>query len=169
MPKSYTLAIESLVKPLPPQQQADRRAWSIPLSAVWVPFFTALKVEAKVDIADETLGAPLRLATNKDGTPRFNSKGFPMTTVAKELATQVRVVRENFVATLVVYASGVRREKPADYKAQVEHSRDAGEAVLNADADKVLRYLENQKAVQAAVEAAHAAITPTPERELVAA
>ena len=37
--------ISALVKPLP-GRGTDRRAWSIPLAGVWLPFFTATKEHA---------------------------------------------------------------------------------------------------------------------------
>ena len=37
--------ISALVKPLP-GRGTDRRAWSIPLAGVWIPFFTATKMAA---------------------------------------------------------------------------------------------------------------------------
>lgn len=155
--KAYTLDTESLLRPLPPQKSADRRAWSIPLNTVWVPYFTAMKVAGKVDIADETLGAPIRLAREKDGTPRFSEKGTPMTKVAKELSDCVRLVRENFVAILARDAARVQKGDPEGYKAQLQRSQKAGTPVLQADADAVMRYLAAVKAAQDAAQA------PAPE------
>ena len=154
MAKTYTLDTESLLKPLPPQKQTDRKAWSIPLNTIWVPYFTAIKVAGKLDMADETLGAPLRLSTEKDGTPRFNVKGLPILKVAKELSDGIRMVRENFITTLVRDITRVQKGDPDAYKAQVARAHDAGEPVLQADADRVMRYLADVKAAQDAAQAA---------------
>ena len=163
MAKTYTLETESLLKPLPPQKQTDRRAWSIPLNLVWVPYFTAMKVAGKVEMADETLGAPLRLSTEKDGTPRFNTKGLPILKVAKQLADGVNMVRANIITKLTTDTATVQRADPAAYKAQLQRSHDAGEPVLQADAARVLAYLETVKAAQDAALAA----TQVPVAELL--
>ncbi|GEM_PF-6216889 len=151
---AYTLNTASLLKPLPPQKAADRRAWSIPLNTVWVPYFTAMKVAGAVAIADETLGAPIRLAKEKDGSPRFNSKGAPVVKVAKELSDCVKLVRENFVTILLQDTAHVQKASPAAFKAQLQKSHDAGAPVLQADADAVTRYLNEVKAAQDAALAA---------------
>ncbi|MDD4986305.1 MAG: hypothetical protein PHQ43_11060, partial [Dehalococcoidales bacterium] len=50
------------------ESKSDRRAWSIPLLGVWVPFFTATNAAGESAIPSEVLGAPIRLQRNKDGT-----------------------------------------------------------------------------------------------------
>ncbi len=118
--------IKNLLKPPASQPSSDRRVWSIPLAGVWLPFFVATNTVAETAIAADVLGAPLRLAREQDGTPKFSSKGKPVVRVVKELADQVRLVRENFVAGLMQYAASVQKAMPDEYKAQVEVTRKAG-------------------------------------------
>ena len=83
MPKSATPSyISALLKPMP-CKGTDRRAWSIPLQGVWIPFFTATNTAGETAIAAEALGAPLRLQRNPDGTPKFGNTGRPVIRVVK--------------------------------------------------------------------------------------
>jgi hypothetical protein len=63
-----------------------RRAWSIDVESVWVPFFTATNVMGETDLADDVLGAPIRLAKDKDGEVRFTQSGRPVMRVHKDLS-----------------------------------------------------------------------------------
>ena len=60
--------ISALLQPRP-ERAADRRVWSIPVFGVWVPFFTATNTAGETHLSAEALGAPVRLAREKDGTP----------------------------------------------------------------------------------------------------
>ena len=86
------------------------------------------------------------------GRARFNTKGLPILKVAKELNDGVRMVRENVVSILINDTVGVQRANPDAYKAQVAKAHDAGEPLLQADADAVMRYLDTVKAAQAATQ-----------------
>lgn len=112
---------------------AGRKVWSIDLETVWLPFFTATNTMGNTQIASEALGAPLRLAHDADGSVRFSKAGRPVTKVAKELADNVRMVRENFAAGLTAYASSVVKDNLDGYKAEVEKARQAGEPIIAKD------------------------------------
>jgi len=124
--------IKSLLMPNG-KKPAGRRVWSIDLETVWLPFFYATNTMGETNIPAEALGAPLRLAYNPDGSVKFSKTGRPVTKVAKELSDNIRLVRENFTASLQAYANGVIAENPEGYKAEVEKARQAGEPILTRD------------------------------------
>ena len=115
------------------KKATGRKAWSIDLETVWLPFFTATNTVGDTAIPHEALGAPLRLAYDADGTVRFSKTGRPIVRVAKELADTVRMVRENLTAGLQNYAEQVVTENPEGYKAQVDLARRAGEPIVTND------------------------------------
>ena len=128
--------IKSLVMPNG-KKPAGRRVWSIDLETVWLPFFYATNVAGETAISPDALGAPLRLAYNADGSVKFSKSGRPVTKVAKELSDSVKMVRENFTASLQSYANGVITENPEAYKAEVEKARQAGEPIITRDNQKL--------------------------------
>ena len=150
--------IKALLKPSTPKS-ASRKVWSIDLERVWLPFFTATNVQDETAIPAEALGAPLRLAKDKDGSVKFSSNGRPVVRLAKELSDSVKMVRENFEASLVGYVGQVQKARPEDYKAQVQANREAG-APLNERA---------QLDVEEAVARAAALAACAKERERVQA
>ncbi len=162
--------IKNLLKPPASQPSSDRRVWSIPLAGVWLPFFVATNTVAETAIAADVLGAPLRLAREQDGTPKFSSKGKPVVRVVKELADQVRLVRENFVAGLMQYAASVQKAMPDEYKAQVEVARKAGTPIVEKDSADLTAYMAALAEV-AKTAAPQDSPSPTtePDKELVAA
>ena len=115
------------------KKPAGRKAWSIDLETVWLPFFMATNTVGDTHIPPDALGAPLRLAYNPDGTIRFGKSGRPITKVAKDLADNVRMIRENFTAGLQSYAHQVVTDNPEGYKAQVDMARQAGEPIITND------------------------------------
>jgi len=133
---------------------AGRKVWSIDLETIWLPFFMATNVMGETHIACDALGAPLRLAYNTDGTVKFSKTGRPVTKVVKELSDQIRMVRENFTASLASYASGVVAEFPDAYKAQVNGAVQAGEPIVIKDRQALNEALA--KAVEEAVREAEA-------------
>lgn len=124
--------IKSLLMPNG-KKPRGRRVWSIDLETVWLPFFISTNVMEETAIPADALGAPLRLAYNADGSVKFSRTGRPVTKVVKDIADNVRIIRENFTATLQSYANGVISENPDSYKAQVEQARQAGEPIVNRD------------------------------------
>jgi len=124
--------IKSLLMPNG-KKPAGRRVWSIDLETVWLPFFLATNTAGETSVSPDALGAPLRLAYNADGSVRFSKTGRPITKVAKGLSDNIRMVRENFAASLQAYANGVITEYPEGYKAQVEQARQAGEPITARD------------------------------------
>jgi len=115
------------------KKPAGRRVWSIDLETVWLPFFTATNTMGDTRIAPDALGAPLRLAYAPDGSVKFSKSGRPVIAVSKEIAQNVRLVRENFVAGLQDYANAVVTENPDGYKAMVEMAGKAGQPILTTD------------------------------------
>ena len=125
--------IKSLLRPNGSKPKG-RRVWSVDLEAVWLPFFNATNTMGDTDIAHDALGAPLRLAYEKDGSVRFSTtNGKPVIRVAKELQDSVRLVRENFVAGLLAYAHEVITENPDAYREQVEANQSAGQPITEKD------------------------------------
>ncbi|MBI2836128.1 MAG: hypothetical protein HYX85_00340 [Chloroflexi bacterium] len=124
--------IKALLKPNG-NKPAGRKVWSVDLETVWLPFFTATNAMAETAIEAHALGAPLRLAYDKDGAVKFSPSGRPVIRVAKELADSVRVVRENFTANLQAYTHGVATENADGYRAMVAASQIAGKPIADAD------------------------------------
>jgi len=149
--------IKSLLKPNG-QKPAGRRAWGIDLESVWLPFLTATNTMAETAIPHEAMGAPLRLAYNADGTVKFGKTGRPVVKVVREIADEVKLIRENFVAGLLAYAHEVATENPDGYKAEAKANQEAGQPIIERDREA----LSNAMA-----EAEAEATTPTPEAERV--
>ena len=141
---------------------ADRRAWSIPVFGVWVPFFTATNATGESHISAEALGYPVRLAKDTDGTPKFGKSGRPILRAVKELSDQVRIVRENFVSGLKLYADNVAKDMPTEYGAQVALAQAKGEFLAKKDITALEAYL-------AATRTPAEATVPTDEKVLVPA
>ncbi|GEM_PF-1136410 len=138
--------VKALLKPVS-SKASSRKVWSIDIETVWLPFFTAGNTNGDTSVPADALGAPLRLAKDKDGTVRFAQNGRPVLRVAKDLSDQIRMVRENFEAGLVQYAVGVQKANPDGYKAQVMANLQAGipineKIVTDVDAAIALRAAE---------------------------
>lgn len=114
------------------RKSGERRAWSIGVESVWVPFFLATNVARETALPDDVLGMPLRLAKSKDGAVRFSNSGRPVLKVAPELNAQIGVVRDNFVAGLQNYTGMVQTERPDDFKTQVEAAQRAAIPIAEA-------------------------------------
>ena len=143
------------------KKPAARKAWSIDLESVWLPFFTATNTMGDTAIPSDALGAPLRLAYNPDGSVKFSKAGRPIMKVAKDLADNVRLVRENFTAGLQNYANMVITQNPDGYKAEVERVRKAGEPILARDKNSLDEAI--RKAMEAKMAEAQADVEATPE------
>jgi len=125
--------IKALLAPTS-NSRGSRRAWSIDVENIWVPFFTATNVMGETDLADDVLGAPIRLAKGKDGEVRFTQTGRPVMRVQSELNSQITIVRENFVAGLQAYTGLVQNERMDDYAARVATQQGAALPILEQDA-----------------------------------
>ena len=140
--------IAALLQPRP-AKATDRRAWSIPVFGVWVPFFTTTNTEGQTHISAEALGAPLRLQREQDGTPRFSKTGRPVIRVAREQSEQVRIARDNTILGYLAYADTVRKAYPEQFKAQVEAAQKAGRPIAEKDASDLSEYLKLMAEAQA--------------------
>ena len=129
--------IKALLIPTNGNKPRARRVWGIDLETIWLPFFTATNTMGDTAIPSDALGAPLRLGYNADGSVKFSKTGRPVTKVVKDIADSVRLVKDNFTAGLVAYASGVITDNPDGYKLQIEQAREAGEPILNKDRDNL--------------------------------
>ncbi len=114
-----------------------RRAWSIPVENVWVPFFTATNVMGETNVAPEVLGAPLRLSKTSDGEIRFTKSGRPSVKVESNLNAQIGIVRENFVASLEAYAGTVQHERGEDYAKAVMDAQAAALPIVEQETSEV--------------------------------
>ena len=144
--------IKSLLTPTTKQPQG-RRVWSIDLQQVWLPFFTATNTMGDTAIPSQAIGCPLRLGYDKTGAVRFSQAGRPVIRVAKELADNVRLVRDNFTANLLNYAGAVIRDKADGYKAQVEQARKAGEPIFQHDKNQLASALKAKAEAEALAQA----------------
>jgi hypothetical protein len=137
----------------PSTKAISRRAWGIDVETFWVPVFTAAKVMGQaLDLPDESLGAPIRLAHDKDGAVKFSQSGKPTFRVDSRLNEYVNRARENYIAVNLAYVGEVAQERSKTYKAQVERQQLAGQPLIDAD-DAAL-----DEAVQLMHEAAEAAL-----------
>ena len=175
--KSTPNYIKTLLLPSTKAPQG-RRAWSIDLETVWLPFLTATNTMGDTAIPHDALGAPLRLAMDKDGSVRFGRNGRPVTRIAKPIAQTVTLVRENFVANLKDYASQVAETHADAFNEQIVLQREAGTPIIENDKvvmDKAIQLqieqtvAEAERKRQAEAEAEAVAETPEPEPELVPA
>ena len=133
--------IKNLLMPTPKTAQA-RRVWSIDLETVWLPFFTATNTMGDTAIPSDALGAPIRLAYEKDGSVKFSKTGRPVSKVAKPIGDSVTLIRQNFVANLVDYAEQVLASKQEEYAHQVELAQNAGKPIIahdKAELDKAIQ------------------------------
>ncbi|GAI96126.1 unnamed protein product, partial [marine sediment metagenome] len=83
--------IKSLLLPNP--KTTGRRVWSIDLETVWLPFLTATNTMGDTAIPSDALGAPIRLAFDKDGSVKFSKTGRPVSRVAKPISDNVTLIR----------------------------------------------------------------------------
>jgi hypothetical protein len=120
----------------------SRRAWGIDVGNVWVPFFTATNEMGETNIADDVLGAPIRLAKGKDGEVRFTQSGMPVMRVHKDLNNQINVVRDNFVAGLQAYTGSVMDERSDAYAERVSRQYDAAKPIIEGDQLDILEATE---------------------------
>jgi hypothetical protein len=141
--------VMQLLKPAA-KKSGERKVWSVGLQTVWIPFFTATNVEGVTSVPREALGAPLRLAKDKDGSVKFSKSGKPILRVAPELGDHIRIVRENFVTGLIDHAAAVIKDNPEGYEVEVNACREAGvpinETAKEDIQDAVNRILEAAKA-----------------------
>jgi len=164
-------AIAKMLRPVATKPQG-RKVWSIDLETVWIPFFTASNTVGDTSIPNDALGAPLRLAKDKDGSIRFNDAGRPVLKVAKELSKAVGDVRQNIIAELMAFPQIVYKAKPDEYKAQLELNHKAGQPIM----DKMVTEIQQAQIAAATAEAPAESPTgetpteaPAQEKELVAA
>ena len=144
--------IKSLVTPNTKQPQG-RKVWSIDLQQVWLPFFTATNTMGDTAIPSEAIGCPLRLGYDKAGQVRFSQAGRPVIRVAKELADNVKLVRDNFTANLLNYTGSVMRDNAEGYKAQIETAKKAGEPIYQHDKNQLSIALKARAEAEAKAQA----------------
>ena len=159
--------IKALLAPTK-NSRGSRRAWSIDVESVWVPFFTATNVMGETSLPDDVLGAPIRLAKSPDGEVRFTSSGRPVMRVHPELNSQIGIVRENFVAGLQAYTGSVLEERPDAYGEQVTKAQAAGQPIMDADQLDILAATEKlrqetEQTEESAAEGEHASDSAEPE------
>ena len=138
-----------------PNSGPEKKSWGIGVENVLVPFFTATNAMGETDVSPDALGAPVRLATNKDGTVRYSNNGRPSTRVAPEITNQVKLMRENFIGSLMDYTGQVVEDNPEAYQAAVLRNQQAGQPILEADTrllqEDVDRQMEEERRTAAAV------------------
>ena len=148
----------------PTHKAADKRAWSIPVATTWVPFFTAMNTRGYTAIEPDVLGAPVRLARDKDGSIQFDKTGRPRTKVHPVLAEHVKVARGNYEADLLAYAGNTAREMPGKYKAQVELAQRAAQPVTAQMDQDVDDFLASQAALDAPTPSENGTTPHEPEK-----
>ena len=99
---------------------SEKRAWSIGVQSVWVPFYMATNAAGLTEVDSHSLAHPVEIAYGKDGLPRFTEDGRPVMRINKALAGQVRTARENYEGQLREFVRNIQAEMPDAFKAQVE-------------------------------------------------
>lgn len=127
-------------------KSAVKRVWGIDLATCWLPFFTATNTQGDTAIPADAMGCPMRLGYSADGSVKFSKTGRPVTKVVKDIADNVRMVKENFTAGLLAYAEQVQGDNPEGYSAQVEASRIAGEPIMLKDSNNLSEAYEKRQA-----------------------
>ncbi|MDD5511513.1 MAG: hypothetical protein PHI12_11995 [Dehalococcoidales bacterium] len=163
MNKGY---IASLLKPLS-TKTAGRKSWGIDLETVIVPFFVATNATGDTQIEREALGCPLRLAYQKDGSVKFSDNGKPVIQIAKPITQAVRMLRENFIATLQDHAHTVATEQADLYNSEIQACMKAGKPIAEHDSVKLGEAIAEQK--RQAVAHVESLVNSTDEAELVEA
>ena len=156
--------IKSLVTPTTKQPQG-RKVWSIDLQQVWLPFFTATNTMGDTAIPSDAIGCPLRLGYDKAGQVRFSQAGRPVIRVAKEIADNVKLVRDNFTANLLNYTGSVMRDNAEGYKAQIETAKKAGEPIYQHDKNQLSSALKARAEAEAEAMAQAEAVARAVEKE----
>lgn len=121
-----------------------RRAWSIDLQQVWIPFFTSTNVMGDTAIPLDALGCPLRLAYDKDGSVKFSRNGKPTIRIAKPISDSIKLVRENFTANLMQYSNSVATKMAEKYNAQVKMALAEGQPITQHDTTELNRAVKLQ-------------------------
>jgi len=163
------LSLKSLLLPNA-KSPRGRRVWSIDLETVWLPLFYATNTMGDTAIPSDALGAPIRLAYEKDGSVRFSKTGRPVTRVAKPISASVALIKDNFVAHLQRETEQIATNRQKDYAKQVEMATKAGKPIIAHDRvelDKAIQ-LQLEEAMRVAQQEAPEA-TPEPAKELVTA
>jgi len=164
--------ISALLQPTA-SKPTGRKVWSIDLETVWIPFFLATNTTKATAIPSDALGAPMRLAYDKDGEVKFTKSGRPSMKVATEVAAQVKTVRENFVANLQSFTGKVRTQEKDAFKTEVEAAQKAAEPIAQKmDDDLTMAYLRLQEKAECEAQAQAATEAPIEaetEKEPVAA
>jgi hypothetical protein len=143
--------IKALLMPNGKKPQT-RRVWGIELEGVWLPFFTATNTMGDTALPADALGCPLRLGYNTDGSVKFSKTGRPVLKVVKEIADNVKLVKDNFTAGLLSYSNNVATDNPEGYKAQLDMAREAGKPIHDKDSQNLSKAMA--EAVAEAVEQA---------------
>ena len=145
----------------------ERKTWGIGVESTVVPFFTATNVTGQTNIDPDVLGAPVRLARDKDGSIRFGSNGRPAMRIHPDISRHVGVMRENFIASLQAYTGMVQDEMPDQYAAQVAANQTSALPISDkdqADVTEAVRLLQ-QKAASTA-QATEPQAEPEPEQSV---
>ena len=116
---------------------AGRRVWSIDLENVWLPFLLATNLMGDTSVPLDALGAPIRLAYDRDGSVKFSKTGRPVTRVAKPISDCVSMVRSNFVANLMTYVDEVAEGKAEAYGQQIKMAQTAGKPIVAHDKEQL--------------------------------
>jgi len=141
--------IKSIVMPKAKQAKTSRRVWSIDLETVWLPFFTATNAQGDTAVPSEAIGAPLRLATAKDGSIRFTEGGTPVIRVVKDISDMVRSIRDEFTAGLMAFTNGVATENAEAFNAEAVKAVTAGKPIIARDTAKLENYLKLRREAEA--------------------
>jgi hypothetical protein len=139
--------IAMLLRPVP-VIKTERRVNSLPLHTV-VNVLKQGKLEGRINVSDDALGAPERLARNKaDGTLRLNKNGQTVYVVAKEVSDGAKVIITNIVAKLDEETFQFKQAHAESWKQQDERTVAAGKFIKVEDDKSVAAMVAARVAAQ---------------------
>lgn len=160
-PVSQTPDYSAYFRPIARLGKSGKKLWSADLETFWVGKALASNVMGYSDVPLQDIGAPIRVARNKDtNEPKFSSTGRLVTVASPGMKEYVQRVQENVFATLNQFEGNVRDERPEAFGRMVAAAAVAGRPIQEKDATDAAE-AEEARAIMAslAAEAAKLIIT----------
>lgn len=149
------------------KKPVDKKVWSIGLETVLIPYLTASNAIGATCLNGDVLGCPVRIARNEDGTPKLNKSGKLVTSVHKQIRTQVANMRDAYIAQLRNATRFVQSTETEAYNNQVKIANRMGAEAMQSERSLIAKY-EAIKAEAEAEATAEAETKATAEAEATA-
>ena len=134
------IVLQTIGKPAS-KAESVKKAWSIPVETVLVPFAIMANASGNAQIDRSALGTPTRLMRDKDtGEVKINSKGKLTVIVAKPIRELANNMREQFIAGLNEQTTAYKAEYAELYNAELVNCLEAGKPVKANDIVSQMAY-----------------------------